>query len=181
MKQLAKCTCGYDARNNERDLDVNCSIHMAARAAEQGQQLFTDKTDEYDMRDKQPTQPPAVDVLERMYEAFDDEGGTGNYRKGMAAALAIAREGYVSLANVANLFVRIDALCADLLDSLDTEEFSDTRKGIEAIQVALRARPVTDEQKVEAILSKHADPRAGGFSEMKDIAAEIVAALRDKK
>jgi hypothetical protein len=48
-----KCTCGYDARNNERDLDVNCSVHMATRPP----QLFTDKTDEYDMRDK-PAQPP---------------------------------------------------------------------------------------------------------------------------
>jgi hypothetical protein len=106
-----KCTCGYDARNNERDLDVNCSVHMAPRPPYSrerhrmngcieydGEMGYPDNRCEQCKQHDTPAQPPAG-MVERMVEKYAEvvkqphlisEYGTMSCTAAMAAAAAVA-------------------------------------------------------------------------------------------
>ena len=88
---------------------------------------------------------PSGDVIERMYEEFDNEGGTGNYRAAMTAAYKVAIAGMVSLDAIEK------CVGAYLLDEHGWN-VSDALFAASKVRARLTAPSKTPEEKVHEIL-----------------------------
>jgi hypothetical protein len=200
QKQIAR-----DAWQNTQGLPMAIYAAVEAVLAEQGAsepaqppQLFIDKTDEYDMRDK-AAQPPAgmVERIKRNLEimlnnhVLEMKPEMDDSIVGFNEAVDVMRELFAKVAkNPENYGAAPAAVCTKERDAewekaLNDVYFMGMSFNVPEILKAVRARLApkqTDVEKVEAILRKVSLCESGyGYTVLSGVAAEIVAALKAGK
>jgi hypothetical protein len=120
------CTCGYDARNNERDSNLACSVHFPKQPNQQDETVadFRKRTIEDLKRNRVIVEQDAdVAIVDEMINAFHDMRLPPNdaWRICMKSALAVARRGMYSNEQMTHV--------VDMLDELVSACWSNKRGG----------------------------------------------------